>query len=449
MINPEFTKNCWLEITAHRLYVTPVVIALVAGLMLLSAENSIQQGFFLDHGFTISAFMFACVGGAYHCTSSMINELSQHTWDQQRMSPMSPWTLTWGKVFGGASFMWYGALLSLAGLYLVPIFFPPHWSGMQRIELTLMVICFAIMAQAGGLLMVVSAANSPDRVSRYRRNYGLGLALFVMLAGANVFNVLTDARFLPEVQPWWQRGWPMAEFWLLVVAVFAAWAALGAYRVMREQMQFRNGRSPWLFFNLFLMVFTAGFFFAPGLAIDWHIALWVSFGVGLVLAYTLLVSQPIPQAGLRRLVAALSTGQWLDAWQSLPLWAVSLALVAVLSLVDALIPSTHFNTVVMPEHLLLTVLMFALRDSGVFIMFLIGKKPGRAIITGLFYLILLYTVIPMLLLQAGWTGVLGFFWPVFDSQVTLVPIIIEVIVLAVLIHRRWRGYLGKPLPAAG
>lgn len=60
---------------------------------------------------------------------------------------------------------------------------------------------------------------------------------------------------------------------------------------MREQMQFRDGRLSWLLFNVFLMIFFAGFFFAPGAPVNWHLALWVAFGFGLVLAYTRLISQ--------------------------------------------------------------------------------------------------------------------------------------------------------------
>jgi len=340
--------------------------------------------------------------------------------------------------------MWYGALLSLLLLFAVPVFFPPSWDWLHRIELTLLIVCFAVFAQAVGLLMVVSAANSPDRLLRYRRNYGLGLAMAAILAGGYLFGVLVKSSIFPADQIWWQRQWPVREFWLLVVAVFAAWAALGAYRVMRAQMQFRNGRLPWLLFNLFLMIFIAGFFFVPGVAINWHIALWVAFGVGLSLAYTLLITQPISQANISRLVAACRARDWLDVWQTVPLWIVSLVLAGLLSIVDILVPRSQGSSTV-PEYLLLELLLFALRDSGVFILFLIGIKPGRAILTGFFYLILLYSVLPMLIVQMGWSNLLGLFWPMSNGQVTLLPIFLELVVLAVLIYRRWRGYLGKSL----
>jgi hypothetical protein len=448
MINPELTKNCWLEITPHRLYVTPVVILLLAWLMFLNGDDAVERGANLDTMFSVIAFLFACVGGAYHCTLSMINEFSDHTWDQQRMSPMSPWTLTWGKLFGGAGFMWYGALLSLGLLLLVPLFFPPLWNAVQRIEMVLMIVGIAIFAQASGLLMVISAANSPDRLSRYRRNYGAGLALTVIIGGSFLFGLLSEVKNLLELQHWWWQQWPLQEFWLLVVVVFAAWAALGAYRVMREQMQFRNGRLPWLCFNLFLMAFITGFFFAPESDTNWHMALLVAFGVSLVLAYALLIAQPIPQVEIQRLVTAFKSRQWIEVWQSLPLWVVSIILAGILSVIDIVIPRVQFSSMV-PEHLLLELLLFALRDCSIFIFFLIGKKPSRVTITGIFYLILLYTIVPLLILQIGWSDALGFFWPLYKGQVTLLPIFIEVVVLGVLIYRRWRGYLGQTLSTVG
>ncbi len=447
MINPEFTKNCWLEITPHRLYVTPIVILLLAWLMFLNGDDAVERGTNLDTMFAVIAFLFACVGGAYHCTLSMINEFSDHTWDQQRMSPMSPWTLTWGKLFGGAGFMWYGALLSLVLLFLVPVFFQPLWNAVQRTEMALMIVGIAIFAQASGLLMVISAANSPDRLSRYRRNYGAGLALAVIIGGSFLFGLLSEVKNLLMYQNWWWQQWPLQEFWLSVVSVFAAWAALGAYRVMREQMQFRNGRLPWLCFNLFLMAFITGFFFAPETATNWHMALLVAFAVSLVLAYALLISQPIPQAEIQRLVVAFKSRQWVEVWQNLPLWVVSLVLAGILSVVDIVIPRVQSSAMV-PDHLLLELLLFALRDCSIFIFFLIGKKPGRVTLTGIFYLILLYTIVPLLVVQIGWSDALGFFWPLYNGQVTLLPIFIEVVVLGILIYRRWQGYLGQTLSTA-
>ncbi len=444
MINPELTKNLWLEITPHRLYVTPVLILLLSGILYLSADGAIQGGIYLDHLYIIAAFTFACVGGAHYCAYSMINEFADHTWDQQRMSPLSPWTLTWGKLFGGAGFMWYGAVWCLLLLYLTPILLPPYWSWQQRVELTLLVIFFAIFAQATGLLVVINAANSTDKLLRYRRNYGFGLALMGIFAGGYFFAMLADSNASFGIQTWWRQAWPLQEFWLLVVGVFAAWAMMGTYRVMREQMQFRSGCLPWLLFNVFMMVFIAGFFMIPGGEINPHSAIFIAYSVALGLAYTMLISQPLSQPGIRRLVVACGARQWLDIWQNLPLWTVSLSLAALLGIVNLLFHRAAGSSPV-PLYLPVALMLFALRDGGVLLFFQVGEKPERAILTGLFYLLLLYTVIPALLLQMGVRTGLGFFWPLYDRHVYILPVGLELVVLCIVIYRRWQGYLGRTL----
>jgi pimeloyl-ACP methyl ester carboxylesterase len=49
--------------------------------------------------------------GTRLAANSILDEMADKTWDWQRLSILSPWTMTWGKLFGATAFAWYGGLV--------------------------------------------------------------------------------------------------------------------------------------------------------------------------------------------------------------------------------------------------------------------------------------------------------------------------------------------------
>ena len=98
MINPEFKRNLWLSFSTHRLIGMPAFLTLIfMTIALADFRSEIASSLYVS---SISAFIFIVwLWGARNANSTIVDELRDKTWDQQRMSSLDPWTMTWGKLF--------------------------------------------------------------------------------------------------------------------------------------------------------------------------------------------------------------------------------------------------------------------------------------------------------------------------------------------------------------
>ena len=115
MSNPEFQRYVWLELSRHRLIAVPALLAVIVVVVFASASNPAN---FLAYG---ALGAFAAVTGVYgsvRAFGSVTEELRDRTWDFQRMSALSPWSLTLGKVAGAPVFAWYAGAWTL-GVFLL------------------------------------------------------------------------------------------------------------------------------------------------------------------------------------------------------------------------------------------------------------------------------------------------------------------------------------------
>ncbi len=56
--------------------------------------------------------------GPRRAADTLAEEVAGGTWEAQRMSGLSAWSMAWGKLIGGCSFVWYCGLLVARRLYL-------------------------------------------------------------------------------------------------------------------------------------------------------------------------------------------------------------------------------------------------------------------------------------------------------------------------------------------
>ena len=108
-MNPEFKRNLWLEISPARIALMPGVLTLIALLAVAMSEHNPRDNLFIA---CTVLFTGLTVGwGSLLVMSSINNEVTERTWDQQRLSALTPWQMAWGKLFGSTAYAWYGALL--------------------------------------------------------------------------------------------------------------------------------------------------------------------------------------------------------------------------------------------------------------------------------------------------------------------------------------------------
>ena len=100
--NPEFKRHLWQEISAHRLIAMPAILFLLLVTVSISANNNALNALRAP-AFTLFV-VIVLMWGTRNVSACLIDEWRDQTWDQQRMSALSPWRMTWGKLLGATIF---------------------------------------------------------------------------------------------------------------------------------------------------------------------------------------------------------------------------------------------------------------------------------------------------------------------------------------------------------
>lgn len=287
---------------------------------------------------------------------------------------------------------------------LLAIFVLAGWGGVK-----LPVLRCAMVMVAGPFLLHAMALNASvlaARKGRVQRNTS-GLVI-VMIALVLVFPAIELMTGVDKQVEWWRLRIASIDFLLASVTAYAAWAVLGAYRSMCGELEIRT--MPWaiLAFIGFTAVYLAGFFVrgpeedASGLNAILLSGVVVSLGI----MYLLLFGEQTGAGAWQRQLSRSRSREWRGALEELPVWFVALA--AGLVLATAATPlqlggvtSTLLRNI---ELAPLAVTLFAVRDAALFQFFAFARQPRRAEAATLFYLVLLYWLVPGLLSAVGATA---------------------------------------------
>ena len=223
-MNPEFKRNLWLEMSPTRLAIMPAVLALIGLLVYVLNPDDPQRSLFV--AFSV-LFVGLTVGwGSLLVVSSINNEVSERTWDQQRLSALSPWDMAWGKLFGSAAYAWYGSLLCALVAVVAALSGPAFWSR-----------CVWLLVGAVGTValhawLMASRLHTLDiRSEKASGMAGRLFGVFLVLQTLPViFMVLRDPSS-PDREglgSWWGWGLPLSIQSLLVALLLLALRLAGA-----------------------------------------------------------------------------------------------------------------------------------------------------------------------------------------------------------------------------
>ena len=421
-MNPELRRNLWLEFSTHRLVAVPTVIVLIVLLIMSAADTNADSILKWCAGMGYGAMVL--LWGTQLAAAGVLEETRARTWDTQRMSSISAWAMTWGKLFGATAFAWY------SGAFMIVIYAVAAWhKGDAHVATSaLLMLSCGILAHAVALNASVLAA----RKGITHRGFGFVVAVLILAIGGKAFNKL-DA-----VVVWWGATWPLIHFLLVASIAFGAWAVLGAYRSMCNELEIRT--RPWALpaFLLFSAAFTGGFDVSSSTLNTVAVSGVI---VSLTALYLLLVSEQRGVAVWHRINARVRAAHWRRVLEELPLWVVALlmgALFAIVAIVTVVtVAGARPNTL---GASMLVLVFFAARDAAIFQFFTFAQQPRREITAAIFYLALLYGLIPGLFSAAGGVAIAQLFWPivierpVFYSMVGLVHAVVAIS----LAMRRWR-----------
>ncbi len=377
-MNPEFQRNLWLEAGPRRLAWTGVVLAAIYGSVLLLARRDPVP--MLGIAGAVVFVATALIWGSRTAGGALAEEVRQRTWDFQRLSALTPWAMTWGKLFGATSMAWLAAASGLV-LALAAALYEGKVEG--ALPLVVGGLGLAILMQAGalvGALVNVRRARAEGRIPNFRFTAGGIIGLLVVLGAAQrVFPTRGLGLGGPlgwlngsgGVTQWWGAAIPSTWFLALSLVVFGAWALTAAWRLMRLELQMENGPWVWPAFVLFLGFWAAGLVDAGS-----TMRFAVAGAVFAACAYAGVFADPADRVRLRQFGDALRRRDGPAMTAAMPL-VVAPVLLSLLAVAGVAV-SPLFGEGAEPSVLLaLAALAFLLRDLAIVAYFRFGPRPGR------------------------------------------------------------------------
>ena len=446
-LNPEFRRNLWLELRLHRLVAMPVIVALVAAL-LVTIDSSLGL---LRSGALAAFYGVVFLWGGRRAAAAIADEVNGRTWEMQRMTALGAWSMTWGKIFGGTAFVWYGGLMILA------IF---CYASVALRELPVQgALIFAGMEIAAGILVhAVAIAVSLVLLAKQPLARALPVTFSQMIGLAAVLVMAWRPEFGLMLVPEWRAfdavvwfGWVVSfhAFAFGSVAIFAAWAVFGVYRLLRAELQFAGLPWGWPAFTLFLIAYLCGFI-AEAEVFGASAWLMLAFSVAWAATYIAVFADSNGPLRYRALISSAAAGRPDLALRRLPRWLPSALLLAVFAL--AVILAGDFERIAagglvfraldveigrLSRLWIAAMVLFALRDIF-FVLLLNALSHRRPDFTAFIYLVLLYGPAMWLLqLVAPQLASLIVALPVQASLISVVSAAAQAAALAAVLWRAW------------
>ena len=267
-LNPEIQRNLWLEFSLHRLLAMPIVLMLIFFIASkLDGGSKMTQPFMMvETAGGALFFLLVKIWGGHKAAEAVIEEVNDNTWDFQKLSALSPWDLTVGKLFGGTSYAWYGGMIAYAVAVVAGSF---HWSPYELFLFAASLLLDGLIVHATALftsLIAIQNRNGAHNKMRVLPYHLAGLGVSSIFA-ASFFrnggwlndwhhpdNPITHLRLA-----WYGMDFDIIPFMIVTSAILLAWLVAGIYWQMRNQMRMRTGPWLWLGFVIFWLVYSAGF----------------------------------------------------------------------------------------------------------------------------------------------------------------------------------------------
>lgn len=438
-VNPEFRRNIWLEITPYRLVGMPLILLAVFYLTWLSEKDDLTN----VTATTSMAlfFIISLIWGTKLSSESITNEIRDHTWDGQRMSAITPWSLSWGKLFGSTIFTWYGAAICLL-VYLVSA------SGKSPETVFKTILISVLVALLAHSISILSSLVALQKERKYYKSHTAAFLLIGIMVALPFFNMTYDSK---EIVKWYGLPFAKIDFTLLTLLAYAAWAVYGIYNLMRIELQMKNSPWPWLGFVLFLMVHLSGFFHESRRnAADAFGAVYPplvsAFYIAGITAYLTAFTERKDFLSLHNLVRLAEAGNLRGLLLRAPRWLLSLPLAMAAGTAAIVYPFADYTAGAVTVFSLLAASMaFIMRDFAVMIFFNLGRKGKRADMMTMLYLAVAYGLLPAILGALQMKSATVLFWPrpEMNPVAVLAAPFAEAALAGYLMYRRWRQRLAE------
>lgn len=466
--NPELTRHIWLDLTLHRLLLTPLVLLLITWASYLIGDYSSASSITL-----CLAYFFIFIWGTKLSSEAVIEEVNENTWDFQRQSTISPLAMAFGKLLGSTLFPWYGAACCFL-LYIYYHSFLPEPQDYSSPQILFLLSIGGLFTQALALLFSLQALPTLKRAGTHRTFHYFLIAAFL---GSLLLTAISSLKRLPfDHVIWHSYSFSKAPFWDVSLLLFCAWALIGLQRSFCRVLQRRQKPWVWTTFHLFCLIYFTGLLsflsFWNLSTLEWDptdliklVPLYISFILGIKLIYIALFADELYTVRYKKLFTAFSRKDLFEVFSQLPWWVISYVITLIIGLYALYyhpdlgsIPEEIWEIVkdqrqaeeikelvlskISLNMLILSSLLFITRDVLLIHYFQLAEDPKRATATCLLYLLLLYWVIPGLFLVMQLPNISALFFPSavksFVNPATL-SACLQIGLLSVLIRLRWKA----------
>ncbi|MGB4811132.1 MAG: hypothetical protein WBP13_01440 [Methylophilaceae bacterium] len=433
--NPEFKRNLWLEFSFHRLVAAPLLLAILLVVVAMQTDiNGNAWESVVTAAFIV--FLLTCtVWGTSLAIDSVSDEIRNRTWDNQRLSTLSPFKLVWGKLFGATAFAWYIGLPCLLVIVMARghVATSSHFGDTWLMASAL--LTGTLLMQSLGLLSALvglkANAVAPKAVQ-------LALLFFTLMA----FGPLADISRMTAQSAWYGLKMPTQQMMIFSFILFTGWIWLACYRNMQAALQIRI--KPWamVVFVLFCAFYITGFIENAQHDMPASVILmYLTPLLAIVGVYFGAFSEKRDWVSIRRFFKSWRTGSTGYALQDTP-YFIALAVFAFFTLIPAIVLTT-ITAAEQPGLLLPVAFVLMLKDVGLLYYFSLSKKPARATVTTLFYLLLIYGLIPALFKNSTVSLLFNPLSYLLQAEasfyIAFMTALVHLLVVAFLLYKRYKS----------
>ncbi|MCZ6877190.1 MAG: hypothetical protein O7G29_03510 [Acidobacteria bacterium] len=397
--SPEIIRYLRSEARRGRLVTGLVTANLIAFAIYLMATQSEDLGETLVTVLFMVQGVLLLVYGTVRTTASVLAERTERTWDFQRLTPLSSWELTWGKLIGAPVFPYF-LLLSLVPWVVLGVSLSAAvgWGELLVSYLKLLGIGFAVLS----LGLLFSAYH--DRDSRTHATTAGGAIL-----GFFGFQYLTMLDGTSPMISFY--GWQISLelFAPASAAAFGLWFLAGAKWRIGEDLQEPDYFWRFPAFLLFTYLYLLGLIQEPA----WNGGHYVLLlGLPLIAVYGAALGSPFGPHELRRWSLCQSVP---DKLNQSPSWAKGLAALFGLALLSFFLgspsePASSWFLILLPA--------FAARDLA-FVQWCKLGQLRRPEVVAVVYLTLAYALPSLVLVSFEVENGFFLFAPVPQADTTL------------------------------
>ncbi len=391
-MNPELRRQIQMQWDiVPMIWVSIVVMLFTAG--------ALHYGIRLP--ITTALFFMGILWGGYRSFHAVREEILQKTWDWQRLSALSAWTLTWGKLIGCNAFVWYSfAWVVLSGCLIGEQPKALGWIGF-----------YSFFAQAISFLLGLLTVQHATK--RWPTILVLFLLFGLMAYGKGLFSLYQAETTFTLM--WYGHAYEGNTFILGGLLLYGAWIVQGCYVLMAKALQAPKTVFSWLFFTLFCVLSVLGFEQSGYVGQIYLVGNQIVAGLILLLMlYSLLLIEDMSFVLYKKWFLAYQNADWRGFLLYFPrfliAWCVFLILGAALC-VQENPPQVRWFLAVF--------LLYVFRDIVLVVGLRLLIKPTQSVMVSLFGLMTVDILLPMMCLLMGYSHWIGGIAPYYSEAYRL------------------------------